>query len=984
MNDSTWINILRRRSGPLVLAVLMCFMAGCPDQPNSGADGGRDSMHATLRAVDLSDPIRLALAAQPIQLRGARNEWLAFTLEVSGVAASGPPSVRIRPPRAAGGRMIDSSNLRAYQVLSTPIDVDPGYVRHTGASTASRNVPRALLPLRIRDSTIDLSSLRDPTQPTRPAARPNGSAVLLWLDVHVPPDVPAGQYLGQCELVDQQKRAIGTAVGLSLTVYDFALPNERHLQMIGNVSWGRLAALYPEQFGDTITPSLINRRDPRYQKTVSRLDQLMTLAEENRATLIVPGLRPTVKWPAGEPPQIDWREFDALVGPWMSGETFADHVPLRYWPLPAAAGLDRYDLKSQLDYWSLAAAHFDQLDWLARAPVWLHRAPPAGPTAGEERALVAWAAQVLSAHPRLRVTVPLDDEQLAREQTAINDADMDRIVTAAAGLVSSVRQPAFGSDPSLARYHWIGTDLAGADRYAGSDERDVRVWAWLAFLRRADLIVWDQTLPLDHGPSEPSDPNALIWFYPGEWFGTDAPLPTVQLKWLRRAAQDYEYLWLAKGRGEVINALQMARLLTKPVEVLAGEAVDPAYSLLSGTTNQQGWDGARELLAKTILLRQPGQPPDAARQRALYLQTLQWAQPQERPLLMARAANWTIAGPGESPAGAPPGNRINLELGLDIYNASDRTPDQNLLRWEPPPPGSAWQMRPQPVGVPRLQTYHIRPAALSATFGLDRITAESQKPIALTFIDGDNNKVASHLKVRLPVAASDRREGPLVLDGKLNDWTDADSIQDGPLVMMVDRPDLQNERLATAPLPSRIYSCWGRDNFYLAFALEGLSPDPHQAHNDVHYQARRAWGEDLCEVLVQPVYADNSLGPVLHVVCKPNGADWVERKSPPQREGEWNALEGAGVRYATTTSTDGRWRGELGIPWKVIGGGRDLPVLLRFNFSQHRQADCQSASWAGPVDYGRDERLMGVLYLRTPRDLGVAESNDGARGDDAE
>jgi hypothetical protein len=46
--------------------------------------------------------------------------------------------------------------------------------------------------------------------------------------------------------------------------------------------------------------------------------------------------------------------------------------------------------------------------------------------------------------------------------------------------------------------------------------------------------------------------------------------------------------------------------------------------------------------------------------------------------------------------------------------------------------------------------------------------------------------------------------------------------------------------------------------------------------------------------------------------------------------------------------------------------------MLRFNFSQHRAATCESASWAGPVDFGRDESFTGVLYLRTPPDAGIA------------
>jgi len=274
-----------------------------------------------------------------------------------------------------------------------------------------------------------------------------------------------------------------------------------------------------------------------------------------------------------------------------------------------------------------------------------------------------------------------------------------------------------------------------------------------------------------------------------------------------------------------------------------------------------------------------------------------------------------------------------------------------------------------------VQTYHVQPATLSADFNLLHTGLLAHKPIELAFVNGFS-KTETRLKVMLPVALCDRREGTMELDGKLNDWTDDQAIQDGPLVLMMNRPDLQKQQIQFAPVPAKLYTAWARENFFLAFSLEGLSPDPHQAHNDVYYQARRAWGEDLCEALIQPVYSDNSLGPVLHVVCKPNGADWVEQKAEASKPASpaWQPAGGSSVRYAATTTPEGRWRGELAMPWRLVCGADrgELPVMLRFNFSQHRAATCESASWAGPVDFGRDESVTGVLYLRTPPDAGIA------------
>ena len=66
-------------------------------------------------------------------------------------------------------------------------------------------------------------------------------------------------------------------------------------------------------------------------------------------------------------------------------------------------------------------------------------------------------------------------------------------------------------------------------------------------------------------------------------------------------------------------------------------------------------------------------------------------------------------------------------------------------------------------------------------------------------------------------------------------------------------------------------------------------------------------------------------------------------------------------------TADTTWHGELAIPWAAITANEaDPPTLLRFNFVQHKSTTGESSSWAGPVDYGRDDKLMGLIDLRTP------------------
>ena len=141
---------------------------------------------------------------------------------------------------------------------------------------------------------------------------------------------------------------------------------------------------------------------------------------------------------------------------------------------------------------------------------------------------------------------------------------------------------------------------------------------------------------------------------------------------------------------------------------------------MSGTTDPNAWSEAERLLAQTILLRQPGKPADAAQQRELYIQTLQWARPQERPLLIARSAKWSWDKKTSR------SDCDQSRLWLDIYNASDDTPGGNVLQWASLPPG--WEIHPQPVAVPRLETYHVvRPGARCS---LRRPQAHPRRPSA--------------------------------------------------------------------------------------------------------------------------------------------------------------------------------------------------------------------------------------------------------------
>jgi hypothetical protein len=309
-----------------------------------------------------------------------------------------------------------------------------------------------------------------------------------------------------------------------------------------------------------------------------------------------------------------------------------------------------------------------------------------------------------------------------------------------------------------------------------------------------------------------------------------------------------------------------------------------------------------------------------------------------------------------------------LTLGIDVYNASDTKPDQNRLQWTAAPRG--WERQPQPMMIPALSTYRVDRVTAPARFKLDAIDEKDRTPAELTFTNGINNQTST-LRFVLPVVPADR-VGPTmkVGDAKLDDWKGDDAIASGQLVRMFNRPALQKQELQFADEQTTIYAGWADANFYLAFKLEGATTDATRAsRNFVDYQFRRAWGEDLCEILIQPIFDDSTLGPVLHVVCKPSAGQWVERKRDARKFADpWQPVEGSGIRYASRIE-DTSWIGELAIPWNAITDReKGIPKLLRFNFSQHVHSTGQSASWAGPIDFGRDDNFMGLIYVRESSD----------------
>jgi len=865
--------------GAIVLLLLACS-SNQPEKPPA------TFVNTTLMAVDLNSTQEPVAIDGSLKMSAAKNEWTSFAVEIqhphfSTVWSADFLQLWLKKTAATASRpaIFAPVDFTVYQVLDLPVDCrGAAYVRQTGLATGLRQLPRALLPLPMDNGRIDVSSLRDPDHPTDPRGRvteQSSHPLVLWIDLHVPAEFPPGDYTGSCDLMTLPAN-LGplAATPFALHVYDFAIPDERHLKLVSPIPWDPLTRLYADQL-KAITPRLLNRNDPRYTVAVKTLDDLVTLAQRHRVEAVVPRLQPTVKWPADQPPEVDWSDFDSLVGPWFDGQGFADKTPLGYWPLPAIDYLDNYDAASRQQYWSAATAHFTQKNW------------------------------------------------------------------------------PFSTSPTTTR----PTPIAG-----GGDENDVRLCAWQAMLKHDDMVLLNSPLPNQQNPTQAADPGELIWFYPGAWFGADGSVPSIQLKWLRRTQQDYEYFYLASQHGMAIPARQIARSMANLVD-LPGQASDPIYALFGGDADHHAWTQARELLARAVLAH----PTDSN----FNLDLVRWLELRASHVILPRATQWSWD------ADAPPGeNWAKLTLGVDVYNGGEDRHDA-AIRWQATGPG--WEFSPAPLSLGILPSYAVQRATLPARINLDKLSAATRQPLQLLYVDTFTQKEYP-ATAYLPVAASDRREAGLKLSDDLSGWTSDDLLHDGKMIQFYSRPAIQHHQIDLADTASQIYSAWADENFCLAFKLNGITAANTHHTNIPEYQLGRAWGEDLCEVLVQAVYADNTTGPVLHVVCKPTGAIWAESKKDSAPDVKWEALEGAPIRYATNAEKE-IWTGELAIDWRTLSSAAHAPPakpkLLRFNFSQHRQATGESASWAGPIDSGRDDTCTGLIFLRDNAAPGMREKLEG-------
>ncbi|HFC54271.1 MAG TPA: DUF4091 domain-containing protein [Gammaproteobacteria bacterium] len=545
-----------------------------PPPPAPGAGGG-------LRVLALDGMTRVPRrggfqGAGEVRLYAARNETEPFQI----VVAAGGRGVEVRDlvvselAGPAGATISGAVRYREHYVtVSTPSPLSqypPG------------EYPDALIPFQDPAGGAPLGAARYAALPVRVAAGENQP---FWIDLHVPRQAPAGEYRGQVQVIFADRGRV--TLPLLLTVWDFTLPEVPALGSDFVLNRSRVAEIY----------GLCGERDAARLNRLTRsyydllLDHLLAPARLYDAA-------PSADPESGAP---DFGVVYAGLGSAAQGLEYylnrkhASSYGYLFWddsPFADPLGRDRARMKRFLSGY---ARHLERHGWSGRAHM------PYGfldePSSREAYARVrAWGELFNELEEELGIPLPMMvTEQPDPEQPEwgslqgfvdiwvpeFNQIWRDQYRGAGSLRRQLERGDRIWSYAALA-YLPAGWRLAHPFTTRLKESHppkwlldfapiNYRIPAWLnALAGISGLLYWD-TLWWDEGVDvwqeggnyrheDPDYPEASGTVFNGEGFliypgfrdrvGFDGPVPSMRLKWLREAVEDYAYIQLLREAGE--------------------------------------------------------------------------------------------------------------------------------------------------------------------------------------------------------------------------------------------------------------------------------------------------------------------------------------------------------------------------------------------------------------------------------------------------
>lgn len=493
--------------------------------------------------------------AKDVLLAAARREWESFQILVRSDEPIRGIDIKPGDLRGPGGYVLRAADARLYRQHSLHVKV--GTSRHPEFQPDW--YPDALIPFRHPTTRQPLDDARFVAVPfDLPAEQTHG----FWVDIGVPEDAPAGEYRGRYRVkaADGRERKIP----VEMTVWDFALPRVSALRTALGAPASKLRGYYAYLARNG------RRSNPPDWPAVDR--QCAEMLSRHRINVAPP--------PMGDLPVVGPDGTFAVPPEVVAAfRRFVDtyHVNALQLPHPKTAIRDPIAERDRL--WQWLAAWDRAADELNRPGVlfyiYLKDEPNDAAAYAEVR---RWGEAIRAADSVVQVLVV---EQTWPQQAAWGD--IYGAVDIWCPLFSGFRADSASRRQAAGETVWTYTALCqGEPTPWWQIDRPLlnyRVPAWIAWRSRIrGLLYWGNMCYWDEVADPWTEPATFhtgggfrrqifngegTLVYPGHDVGYDGLAPSLRLKALRDAVEDYDYLYLLEKAGRAEDAERLVAPLVR-------------------------------------------------------------------------------------------------------------------------------------------------------------------------------------------------------------------------------------------------------------------------------------------------------------------------------------------------------------------------------------------------------------------------------------
>ncbi|MBN1846242.1 MAG: DUF4091 domain-containing protein [Sedimentisphaerales bacterium] len=503
-------------------------------------------------------------ADQTVMIRAARNEWVGFQILLRSQEPVKAVNLEAGPLHGPGEAVIPMTESRCYR--QHQLHLETGTYRNQ--PWQPDGYPDPLIPFEHPTPGGTLQAARFVAAPfDLPADQTHG----FWVDLFVPADTPAGDYRGVYRVTAGEGKTV--AIPVTLTVWDFTLPATPTLVTAFGSPAQRMRAYYRQRAGEGKEPEPSN-----WQAVETQCAQLLSEHRVN-ATPPTETLRPIA--------QTDG-SFGIPTDQVQRLREFVDRYHVNALQIAHPAGVVK-DPSAERDRLRAWLAAFDRAAEQLDRPhvvffIYLKDEPN---TEEDYRYVQTWGRAIRRADSVARVLVVEQTWTEAGQGGADSSwGDLYGAVDIWCPLFSLHRPDSAATRRALGETIWTYTALCQGPPtpwwHIDYPLLNYRVPGWMAsrdgikgLLYWGGMSYWNQTddpwlqVPIYIGRGALQQGRRDILFngegslvYPARAVGYEGIVPTIRLKALRDAVEDYEYLAILDRGGKAAAAQRIVTRLT--------------------------------------------------------------------------------------------------------------------------------------------------------------------------------------------------------------------------------------------------------------------------------------------------------------------------------------------------------------------------------------------------------------------------------------